>query len=117
MKINNLKNRIKNALRIQFFRGGNVISYLEAKELLKENPTGIIIDVRSIQEYNEYHLSGAVCIPLFELQNKIGSIVDDKNQMIILCCQSGGRSRKAMRILEKMGYGNLYEIDGGLDNI
>lgn len=117
MKISNLKNKIKSVLRIQFFRGGNGISYLEAKELLKENPTGVIIDVRSIQEYNEYHLNGAVCIPLYELQSKISNIIEDKNQMIILCCQSGVRSKKAMKILEKIGYSKLYEIEGGLDNL
>jgi len=117
MKINILKNKIKNVLRIRVFRGGNVITYIEAKELLKENPRGVIIDVRSIQEYNEYHLNGSICIPLYELQNKISSIIEDKNQMLILCCQSGARSKKAISVLAKMGYNNLYEIDGGLNNM
>lgn len=117
MEVNDLKNKIKNAFKMQFFRGGNVISYIEAKELLKENAGGILLDVRSIQEYNEYHLSGAICIPLYELQAKISNMIEDKNQMIIVYCQSGARSKKAVGMLRKMGYNNLYEIDGGIDNM
>lgn len=117
MTLNNLKNKLKNALRMQFFRGGNVISYVEAKELLKENPRAILLDVRSVQEYDEYHLSGAICIPLYELQATINNMIDDKEQIIIVYCQSGVRSKKAVAMLKKMGYSNLYEIDGGIDNI
>lgn len=117
MKRNNLKKKIEKLFNIRIFRGGNLITYVEAKELLKENPNGVIIDVRSIQEYNEYHLNGAICIPLYELQSKIPNIIENKNQMLIVCCQSGTRSKKAINILSKMGYTNLYEIEGGLDNI
>ncbi len=117
MKINYLKNKIKNLIKTQFFRGGNSINYIEAKELLKENTQGILLDVRSIQEYNEYHLNGAICIPIYELQNKIVNMIEDKNGLIIVYCQSGGRSKKAEGILKKMGYTNVYEIEGGIDNI
>lgn len=117
MNIDVLKNRLKNKLKMQFFRGGNLISYVEAKELLKENPRAILLDVRSPQEYNEYHLTGAICIPLYELQTRILNIIEDKNQMIIMYCQSGGRSNKAVNMLKKMGYNSLYEINGGIDGI
>ncbi len=117
MKINEFKNRLRNVLRMQFFRGGNLITYVEAKELLNKNPRAILLDVRSPQEYNEYHLTGAICIPNYELQTKIINIIDDKNQIIIVYCQSGARSHKAANVLKKMGYNNLYELDGGIDNI
>ncbi len=117
MKLNKLKKRLRNALKMKFFRSDNLITYIEAKELLKQNSRGILLDVRSIQEYNEYHLSGAICIPHYELQTKILNIIEDKNQLIILYCQSGGRSNKAVGILKKMGYSNLYQLDGGIDNI
>lgn len=117
MELNRFKNRLKNVLRMQFFRSDNLISYVEAKELLKENSTGILLDVRSIQEYNEYHLSGAICIPYYELEVKIPKIIENKEQLIVVYCQSGGRSRKAANILKKFGYTNLYQLNGGIDNI
>lgn len=117
MKLNNIKNRIKNALQLRWFRSNNLVTYVEAKDMLKEDINGILLDVRSIQEYKEYHLNGAICIPLYELQIKIENIVQNKQQLIIVYCQSGARSKKAIEILETMGYTNLYEIDGGIDNI
>lgn len=117
MKIDEFKKKLKKALNIQFFRGGNLINYVEAKEILKENSRSILIDVRSPQEYNEYHLTGAICIPTYELESKIENIIEDKGQLIIVYCQSGARSRKAINILKKKGYTNLYELDGGINEI
>ena len=117
MEIDNLKAKIKRIFSNQFFRSNSLIDYVEAKELLKNDAQGILLDVRSIQEYNEYHLNGAICIPLYELQNKISNIIEDKNQLIIVYCQSGGRSKKASIMLKKMGYNKVYEINGGIDNI
>ena len=110
MKLEEFKKRLRKAIKGQLFRGGNLISYVEAKDILNKNPRAVLIDVRSIQEYNEYHLKGAICIPNFELQEKISSIIEDKNQIIILYCQSGARSKKAENLLRKMGYTNVYEI-------
>lgn len=117
MKSNNIKRKMKNILQLRLFRSTNLLTYVEAKDILKEDANGILIDVRSIQEYKEYHLNGAICIPLYELQIKIENIVQNKQQLIILYCQSGTRSKRAVEILEAMGYTNLYEIDGGIDNI
>ena len=117
MELNILKRGLKNVLKLNFFRGDNLITYIEAKELLKDTPNGILLDVRSIGEYNEYHLNGAICIPYYELENKISKIIEDKGQLIIVYCQSGGRSKKALSILKKKGYINLYGLDGGIDNI
>lgn len=117
MKLNTFKKGLKNVLKINFFRSDNIITYIEAKELLKDNSNGILLDVRSFQEYNEYHLNGAICIPYYELENKISKIIENKEQLIVVYCQSGGRSKKAISILKKMGYVNLYSLDGGIDNI
>jgi rhodanese-related sulfurtransferase len=93
------------------------ISYIEARELMSKNVTSILIDVRSRQEFKEYHLDGAICIPTYELINKAQKIIKNKEQTIIVYCQSGVRSKKAIIILSKMGYKNIYEIKGGLDNL
>lgn len=117
MIIENIRRKIKNTLNLQFFRNANLITYVDAKELLRENAKSILLDVRSPQEYNEYHLVGAICIPTYELKDKIEKIVDDKTFIIIVYCQSGGRSKKAINLLKKMGYCNLYELDGGIEGI
>lgn len=117
MKIKQISRKIKRVLNINIFRGGNLISYIEAKDLIRRNCNTILLDIRSNQEYDEYHLDGAVNIPLYELRTKINEIVENKSQIIIVYCQSGVRSGKAVNILNKLGYTSLYEIDGGIDNI
>lgn len=114
MKINNM---IRKMINIKFFRGGNLITYIEAKELMRESANIVLLDVRSNQEYNEYHLDGAINIPLYELQISVNNIIQNRNNIIVVYCQTGGRSKKAVNILKKLGYTNLYEIDGGIDNI
>lgn len=115
MKVNDIKRKLKQLFR--FSRGGKLITYIEAKELLKNNTKAVLLDVRSIQEYNEYHLTGAICIPYYELQQRIQRVVTDKERLIIIYCQTGHRSDKAILLLEKLGYTNLYEIEGGIDNL
>ena len=75
----------------------------------------ILIDVRSNQEYREGHLQGAINIPDFEVVKTIQREIPKKNQLIVLYCQYGGRSKKTMEIMKKMGYTNIYNLYGGLD--
>ena len=75
------------------------ISYNEMLELMKNNPV-VIIDVRSKQEFAEGHFDGAINIPLCDIKKSIGSIVPNKNQIIILYCSEGIRSMKAKKILD-----------------
>lgn len=117
MRIQNIKNKIKKIVKNNFFRGENSVSYIEAKEILRQNIGAILLDVRSKQEYDEYHLEGAICICLYDLEYTIKNIIKNKDQVIIAYCQSGARSKKAINILQKLGYTNLYNLDGGIDNI
>jgi len=81
------------------------------KKLMEENKH-IIIDVRTKEEYDELHISGAINIPLNELDknNKF-----DKNKIIFVYCRSGNRSRTAYNLLKNLGY-TVYDL-GGIDNI
>lgn len=76
-----------------------------------------MIDVRSNQEYREGHLQGAINIPDFEITKKIEKEVPKKNQLIVLYCQYGGRSKSVMTVIKKMGYTNVYNLYGGLNII
>ena len=90
------------------------IRYEEAKEMLNNN--AILVDVRSKQEYREGHLDKSINIPLFDIERGNYNI-PDKNTIIVLYCQWGKRSNKAMQILRKDGYLNVYQLAGGIDNI
>jgi rhodanese-related sulfurtransferase len=109
--------KMRNILKKHMYRNNNQISYAEARDIMSKNPLTILIDVRSKQEYKEYHLDGAICIPTYEIVSRISQIIKDKEQIIIVYCQSGVRSKKAAIVLRKMGYENIYEIKGGLDNL
>ncbi len=89
----------------------------EAREMLKNDKEMLLIDVRSPQEYKESHLDGAINLPLYDIEQKAQEQIKRKDTPIIIYCQSGSRSRRAMQILRQEGYENFYEIKGGLDNI
>ena len=75
-----------------------------------KNEGAIFVDVRSMQEYEEGHVVGAINIPSYEIKNKIRNIIRNKNEIIILYCSTGERSRKAYKILKNMGFFNVYYV-------
>lgn len=79
---------------------------LALKEYLSEKIT--IIDVRTPEEYQGGHLPGAINIPVDNLANEIR---EDLDQVIVVYCQSGRRSKAASEILEDLGY--QVVLDGG----
>ncbi len=93
------------------------ISYKKLQEMMKINHNIVLIDVRSSQEFAENHLIGAVNIPVFDLEEKIETIIKDKEQYIIAYCSTGSRSKRAKEILENMNYENVYHLKNGLDGI
>lgn len=92
------------------------ISYKDLNEFMN-NGDAILIDVRSNQEFEEGHLDNAINIPTYNLKNEIEKKVINKTNLIILYCSSGNRSKRAKTELEKIGYENVYNLKGGLDNI
>ena len=82
----------------------------EAIELIDNG--AIVIDVRSLDEYNTGHIRGAVNIPL----DMINTISYGKDESLIIYCASGKRSLEAVNTLSDMGYTFLYNLDGGLLN-
>lgn len=74
------------------------------------------IDVRSAEQYQETHVQGAVNIPLKELSQRIGEVIQDKNDTLYLYCNTGNQSGKAETLLQKMGYKNAVN-EGGLKDV
>ena len=75
----------------------------------------ILLDVRSNQEYKEGHLQGAINIPDYELRSRVQREIPKKNQLVVIYCQYGGRSRNAYNMMKNMGYTNICNLSGGLD--
>ncbi len=100
-----------------FYRSMNKeIDYKTAVKMqLQQN--AVLVDVRSHQEFEEGHLNGAICICVYDLEKDINKRLPNKKTIIIVYCSSGARSTQAKEILEKLGYENVYNLEGGLDSI
>lgn len=93
------------------------ININELMYVISSNPNSILLDVRSPQEFKEGHLNGAINIPLYELETCCHCNLKEKDKIVIVYCQSGIRSKKAIKILNKNGFKNLYHLKDGLDGI
>lgn len=91
------------------------INIEQLKEKVKEG--AILIDIRSPQEYKEGHLEGSILIPEYELKARAKDRLQDKGQVIIVYCSTGIRSKKAQKILQKMGYSEVYNLKDGTESI
>ena len=75
-------------------------------------PNGIIIDVRSKNEYESGHVKDCINIPHYEIGEKINEYVKDKNAPINLYCAAGSRASAAKSTLVSMGYTNVANLGG-----
>ena len=91
------------------------ISGAEAKALMDSESGYIIIDARTQSEYDEGHIPGAILIPEYEIAERAEKELPDKNQLILVYCRSGRRSKIAAEELVKLGYTNVKEFGGIID--
>ena len=91
------------------------ISGAEAKALMDSESGYIIIDARTQSEYDEGHIPGAILIPEYEIADRAEKELPDKNQLILVYCRSGRRSKIAAEELVKFGYTNVKEFGGIID--
>lgn len=85
----------------------------EYKAIQASGEDHIVLDVREHDEWNAGHIEGAVHLPLGLIPLSIHTVLPDKDARIITCCRTGGRSGQACQLLEKMGYTNITNLDGG----
>ena len=91
------------------------ISAEKAMEFMETEKEYIILDVRTQEEYDEKHIPGAVLVPNESIGESEIEELPDKDQMILVYCRSGNRSKQASEKLAKLGYTNVYEF-GGINN-
>ena len=88
-----------------------VIPMAKAKENIDNDPSIIIIDVRTPEEYKSGHIPKAINLPLDKI-DKIKSTVKDMDAVIYVYCHSGARSSQACNYFSKIGYTNVTNIGG-----
>ena len=95
--------------------GYEQISQEEAKVMMKADDGHIIVDVRRQDEYDAGHIPGAICIPNESINDEMPEELPDLDQVILVYCRTGRRSKEAAGKLAGIGYTNRYEFGGILD--
>ena len=91
------------------------ISQKEARELMDTRSDAIVLDVRTEEEFAQRHIEGAILIPDDEIGQRAEGVLTDKDQLILVYCRSGRRSKNAASELAAMGYTNVKEFGGIID--
>ncbi len=91
------------------------ITQKEAKEIMDSEEGYIILDVRTPEEYADGHIAGAINLPNGEIDGSEPDLLTDKDQLILIYCRSGNRSKQAAEKLAAMGYNNIMEFGGIID--
>ena len=87
----------------------------EAVDMMAQESDYIILDVRRPDEFAEGHIPNAINVPNETIGTAEISELPDKNQLIMVYCRSGRRSKEASAKLVKLGYTNIVEFGGILD--
>ena len=88
------------------------ISMDEAVTMMEEESGYIILDVRTPEEFRERHIPNAINIPNETIGSEDIQELPDKDQLILVYCRSGNRSKQASGKLAELGYTNIVEIGG-----
>lgn len=87
----------------------------QAKTIMDTESDYIIIDARTAEEFAEGHIDNAILIPEYEIADRAEKELPDKEQLILVYCRSGRRSKIASEELVKLGYSNVKEFGGIID--
>ncbi len=93
----------------------NKITQEEAQRMMGEDDGHIIVDVRRPDEFAAGHIPDAICIPNEEISSEKPKELPKLDQVILVYCRSGRRSKEASKKLSAMGYTNVYDFGGIID--
>ena len=91
------------------------ITVEEAKQIMDTEEGYVILDVRTQEEYDQGHIPGAIVISHEEITEKAEDVLTDKDQLILVYCRSGRRSKIAAEALAELGYTSIKEFGGIID--
>jgi rhodanese-related sulfurtransferase len=87
----------------------------QAFEKANQQQNIIIVDVRTVAEYNEGHIADSINVPLDQLKANIGDSIESKDTPLFVVCRSGNRSAQAQSMLLSMGYTDVTDIGSVFD--
>ena len=91
------------------------ITAVQAKTIMDTEKDYIIIDARTEEEFAEGHIEDAIMIPEYEIKDRAEKELPNKDELILVYCRSGRRSKIASEELVKLGYTNVKEFGGIID--
>ncbi|WP_133650012.1 rhodanese-like domain-containing protein [Paraburkholderia flava] len=95
-------------------RGRGGLSSAEATQLINRR-NAVVVDLRSAEDFAKGHLPSARHLEFAELQAKVGQLVKNKSNPVLLVCQTGQQSNKAVRVVQDAGYAEVYVLQGGVN--
>ena len=84
----------------------------QAKQLIEEKSNLVILDVRTVSEYDDSHIEGALNIPVQEIEGRLDELA--KNDEILVYCRTGNRSFTAIEIMNAEGFTKIYHMNHGI---
>lgn len=95
------------------FMNSSQLSQDQAYNQLKNDPSIQLIDVRTVEEFNDDgHIEASINVPLHTLPNQVAKVLPDKDAKIFVICYSGARASDAVNYLKRLGYTNVFNIGG-----
>lgn len=91
------------------------ISHEDAVRIMNSEKNALVVDVRTLEEYEKKHISGALLIPIEEIKSGSLEKLPDKEQIILVYCWTGRRAEDAAKILSQKGYKYVYTFGGIVD--
>ena len=88
------------------------ISQDEAMQMMQDESDYLIVDVRRPDEFAEGHIAGAINVPNEEISDEMPELLPDKDQLLLIYCRSGNRSKEGSQKLADIGYTKVYEFGG-----
>ena len=82
---------------------------------MNSGQNALVLDVRTVEEYEKKHIPGAVLVPIDQIKNGRFDKLPDKNQIILVYCWTGRRAEDAAKILSQNGYKYVYNFGGIVD--
>lgn len=91
------------------------ITAKKAYEMMQDGDPYILLDVRTLEEYEEGHIFNSLLLPYTELEAEASHKLPDQDVRILLYCRSGRRSAIAAETLANLGYQTIYDFGGILE--
>ena len=88
------------------------ISQTQLQEIMKNDKQVVLLDVRTVEEFEEAHIPNAINIPHKELEARLAELSGAKNTQVVIYCRSGRRAEVARQVLVKSGFNQLDHLSG-----